>query len=504
MANEIELKLAIAPEDVARLRCHPLIELYAEGDAEVRTLANRYFDTPDRDLARSRAALRLRRAGDVWLQTLKTAPDGGSGLSSRGEWELPVAGPTLELGAFTDLPDAVRALLDRIGPKLKPVFDTDFEREARVLRLKDGTRLEFAIDRGELRAGAGKRARRDPISEVELELIEGDARRVVDFAARLATDIALIPEPRSKAARGFALADRKPPEAVKATLPDADPDATAAATIATVISGCHEALLINTALIRAGAGDDGIELVHQARVSLRRLRVALRHARGLMPRREAALREPLRELGQLLGRTRDLDVLLDETLPRLAASAGHDESTAPLRHRLAGERATALAELRVELALPAFAQTMIALEGFTLRLAGKKSAAVTRTARRELRAARDGAMETVDGLRGKDAAARHQFRIAIKRLRYALDMFGALFDKDAIQAWRRALSDLQDALGTMNDDAVAITLLDAEPRSAATAALIDAARAAITAAQPKAIELAGKLLALPAPWKRKG
>ncbi|WP_085314655.1 CYTH and CHAD domain-containing protein [Derxia lacustris] len=526
MANEIELKLAIAPDDVARLRCHPLVERFAEGEAEIHRLANRYFDTPERELARGRAALRLRRSGERWLQTLKTAPGSASGLSARGEWELPVAGPALELAAFTDLPPEVRALLDRLAPRLAPVFDTDFEREARLLRLKDGTRFELAIDRGELRAGSGKRARRAPICEVELELIEGDARRVVDFAERLAADLALIPEPRSKAARGLALADRKPVQAVKPALPDADAAAPAGATLAAAIGRCHEALLLNTASIRAGTDD--AELVHQARVALRRLRVALRHARALLPRRAAALRAPLRELGQRLGRSRDLDVLTGQTLPRLDAQLARQTAAAPasppplarpaapprdddysdadvraaLDARLAADRDQAWAELRLALATPAFARSMLALEGLTLRLAGKTGSSTARLAQRELRLARDGARDTVAALDGDDADARHRFRIAIKRLRYALDMYGALFAPDAVAAQRQALAQLQDVLGEMNDNAVAAARLDLLPSSPTAAALAGAARGTIAAARPEAARRARALLALPAPWKR--
>ncbi|WP_028310341.1 CYTH and CHAD domain-containing protein [Derxia gummosa] len=548
MANEIELKLAIAPADLARLRGHPLVERHAEGEWAAQTLANRYFDTPGRDLARSRAALRLRLAGEQWWQTLKTSPASVSGLSARGEWEVPVAGAALDFDAFTDLPDEVRALLDRLAPRLGPVFDTDFERESRTLRLKGGTRFELALDRGELRAGKGKTLRREPICEVELELIEGDPRRVLDFAERLAADIALIPETRSKAARGFALADRRPAVAAKVALPEADPAAHAGALLAAVVTRCQQALLLDTALIRAGAttpaagriaptgdgtkppaseggsaapsasvtddAEDPAELVHQARVALRRLRVALRHARPLLPRREAELRAPLRELGRRLGRTRDLDVLTGQTLPRLdgkigaPSTAARDDAysdadlRAALDARLAADRAQALDELREALASPAFARTMLQLEGLALRLAAKRGAAADRLARRELKAARDAARSTVAALDGDDAEARHQFRIAVKRYRYALDMYGALFDADAVQAQRKALSHLQDVLGEMNDDAVAIARLDLLPSSPHAADLARAARDAIAAAQPEAARLARELLALPAPWKK--
>ncbi len=54
---------------------------------------NQYFDTPERDLARAKVALRLRRDGEEVIQTLKTRGQSVAGLSERNEydWHLPKA-----------------------------------------------------------------------------------------------------------------------------------------------------------------------------------------------------------------------------------------------------------------------------------------------------------------------------------------------------------------------------------------------------------------------------
>jgi len=76
MSVETELKLRIAPEHMARLKRDPLLKTMAAGRASTRRLHNVYFDTPSLDLHRHQMALRLRRVGGTWLQTLK----GGGGV----------------------------------------------------------------------------------------------------------------------------------------------------------------------------------------------------------------------------------------------------------------------------------------------------------------------------------------------------------------------------------------------------------------------------------------
>ncbi|MBW8078498.1 MAG: CYTH domain-containing protein, partial [Gallionella sp.] len=71
MALETELKLRITPQHLARLRRHVLLKSHQLARPVARRLYNVYFDTPELDLHRSGMALRLRRSGAQWLQTLK-------------------------------------------------------------------------------------------------------------------------------------------------------------------------------------------------------------------------------------------------------------------------------------------------------------------------------------------------------------------------------------------------------------------------------------------------
>ena len=79
---EVELKLALAPTGPAALTQHPYLASHA---AHKQSLTNTYFDTPQGDLAKARIALRLRQVDGQVLQTVKTAGQGGGGLSQREE-----------------------------------------------------------------------------------------------------------------------------------------------------------------------------------------------------------------------------------------------------------------------------------------------------------------------------------------------------------------------------------------------------------------------------------
>ncbi|SOY51578.1 CYTH domain-containing protein [Cupriavidus taiwanensis] len=201
MPQEIELKLAVPDAALAPLAAWLDANGRAQGEA---TLLNVYLDTPRRDLAQARAALRLRRKGEQWLQTLKTAGSSQGGLATRHEWETAIGGEAIELQAF---PAEAQTVLAPLIGKLAPVFRTDFVRRTWLVT-QDGARIEAALDTGTITAPAS--AAQERIQELELEWLDGDAAHAAEalraFAARLAAVAALAPSDLSKAARGYRLA----------------------------------------------------------------------------------------------------------------------------------------------------------------------------------------------------------------------------------------------------------------------------------------------------------
>ncbi|AMP36511.1 CYTH domain-containing protein [Ralstonia solanacearum] len=214
MAREIELKLAVpaGTHDALAgwLDAHAL-------PAGAVALANVYYDTPEQTLASRRAALRVRRHGDQWLQTLKTAGDSGrgehAGLSARHEWEVPLNSDALSVEAF-DARDAAEAA-DFVRPhadRLVPLFRTDFTRRL-WHAAADGGEIEIALDAGAILV-PGTDAR-EAIDELEVEwkpaagctLDESAiAERLRAWTQTLRTAVpGLAPLDASKALRGYLL-----------------------------------------------------------------------------------------------------------------------------------------------------------------------------------------------------------------------------------------------------------------------------------------------------------
>jgi inorganic triphosphatase YgiF len=210
MAREIELKLAVSAGTHDALVSWLDANAQAAGSVE---LANVYYDTPDQALARNRAALRVRRQGSQWLQTLKTAAVSTSGLSARHEWEVPLQNDALSVDAFAANNAAEAA--DYVRPHaaaLAPLFRTDFTRRLWHVAA-DGGEIEIALDAGAILI-PGTQAR-EPIDELELEwkpaagsTLDEDAiaERLHAWTQKLRAAVTgLTPLDISKAQRGYQL-----------------------------------------------------------------------------------------------------------------------------------------------------------------------------------------------------------------------------------------------------------------------------------------------------------
>ena len=205
MAKETEIKLWVSPEDLLRLREHPVIAARSVGQWQTRELLNRYFDTADFALANAQVALRIRRDGEQLIQTLKSKGASVAGLSVRNEWDWYLKSNRLVLSHLSDecWPESLGELDKK---QLKAIFNTDFKRQFTELRWqREGveTVVEVALDQGSVTAGK----QRDDICELELELRAGEPIALFELALELATDVPLMPSDISKAERGYRLLD---------------------------------------------------------------------------------------------------------------------------------------------------------------------------------------------------------------------------------------------------------------------------------------------------------
>ncbi|MDX1635000.1 MAG: CYTH domain-containing protein [Marinobacter sp.] len=196
MPQELEIKLTLSP--AAQKRAHNWLLMHAPAEAApAQTLVNIYYDTPSTDLARLKAALRVRQVGGEFIQTLKTRGELVNGAHRREEWEWPLPSARLDTELLKETPIAGRLPL----ADLTPVFETNFER--RPVILDDGlARIECAFDSGRIIAGAQQRA----LHELELELKAGAESQLLVWARRLAAEAAMFLNPISKAEQGYYLA----------------------------------------------------------------------------------------------------------------------------------------------------------------------------------------------------------------------------------------------------------------------------------------------------------
>ncbi|MEV1843437.1 inorganic triphosphatase [Pseudomonas aeruginosa] len=205
MQKETEIKLRVSRATLEALQEHPLLKKRNKSGWERRELYNQYYDTPGRELARAKVALRMRRDGEQYIQTLKSRGQSVAGLSEHNEWDWYLEKNKLDLKKLDDKCWPA-ALKDLDKKQLKPIFSTDFVRQRAEIawgRGKARVVVEAALDLGKVVAGDNQ----EEICELELELRQGDAAALLELAAELAADLPLMPCDISKAERGYRLFD---------------------------------------------------------------------------------------------------------------------------------------------------------------------------------------------------------------------------------------------------------------------------------------------------------
>lgn len=452
MAIETELKLRVTPEHLARLKRHALFKTHQITAPRTLRLHNIYFDTPTLELHQSRMALRLRRVGGRWLQTLKGGGQVMAGLHQRLEWEVPVPSAKLDFSGLDEvvwdahLPLALRA-------NLQPVFVTDFYRSSRQLTWQ-GAIIEVCMDHGCVKTLEHS----TPICEVELELKSGDPLQLFDLAQTILEIVPFELEGVSKAEQGFRLLASYIAHPVKGVVPNIAKSERLADGLQTLIWSCLQHLQSN---LRGAMEGRDAEYLHQMRVALRRLRVVLRMAEKILADVQlTALRKALGELAVALGRIREWDVFIADICAMPSGHAGLQELLASCRLQRAGCYATLFGAVQAR-----------ELQGLLLRFAiwmnstywqqAVQAAPEMRyfathrlhqLARRYEKAGRD--------LHTLDAQQLHVLRIHAKKLRYSAEFFATLYDTRKVKSYLAALGEVQELLGEINDIAVAHRLLD--------------------------------------------
>lgn len=203
--------------------------------------------------------------------------------------------------------------------------------------------------------------------------------------------------------------------------------------------------------------DQGVDPVHDLRVSVRRLRALLSFLNPLVRSKVEQARGDIRVQALPLGRLRDVDVFLEHMA----------EGKAPVRVRDAAELRRSLVERRQELAQDVLGQlpTREWTQPFdTIRKAVRKQSWRGPEHRRAQKFCVDRLddwwkswLKNSRDVESLSFHALHQVRIRAKKLRYACEVSAELFwpDSQSAAAIIEGFKQFQDELGAVNDIATA-------------------------------------------------
>ena len=347
---------------------------------------------------------------------------------------------------------------------LAPVFVTNFERTNWTVRRRDRSIVEVALDVGQIVAND----RTTAICELELELLAGAPSALFDVAKQIAHGIALLPEVRSKAERGYALAESSFDEPLRAQPP----------VLSAKYSIVHAAQCVlremfcqfTAGLVTLRHSDDP-EVVHQTRVGWRRFRSACRVFRPALGENALPSFESLQALLTAIGKLRDLDVARLETLPQFASAYTAGDTSRAQTWQAMTQALLQAAQFQRNavcqaLEEPAVGAVLLAITRWLEQLPAKNAAedvaghsppSLQRWARRRIARLRRQLKDQLQHIDTPDG--QHRARILAKRLRYGVEAFKPLLGKRCAGRWYQQAMDLQTGIGLQRDIAQAAVLV---------------------------------------------
>lgn len=393
--------------------------------------------------------------------------DGGEVLGRYRLDEVPRFVTDLPPGPVTDrLADVVemRALLPLATVEGRRttlrMLDDEEKTVARVV-VDDGPRVVAdGVDRPGRRGGS----RLAPT--VEVLPVRGYDDEAAELTALLASQVVLRPADDELDVAALRAAGREPRGYTGKLRLSLAPELTALEAWATVFRTLLHTIQVNEPGLRA---DLDSEFLHDYRVAVRRTRSVLGQAKGVLPPDvRARFADEFRWLGTITSPTRDFDVFLLEVPEfRAAVPAERRHDLDPFEAFVADRQRVAHAALAAELDTPRYRTLLGDWQAFldapsadpteapdAARPAGEVAAErIWRAYRKVIR----------DGRRIDDASRPedlHTLRKDAKKLRYALECYGSLFDPGDVGAVVRDLKGLQDVLGEYQDCQVQIGSLE--------------------------------------------
>jgi len=325
--QEIELKFLV-PES----RLKSLMRQAQVKSSQITQLAAHYYDTPDQQLAQAGIGLRIRKEGDTWVQTIKA---GGDGIAARLEHNAVLDNeqvqamlnnnelmPDLTIYKDTSIAPALAEFkLKKLAKRLTRQYVTDVQRTTRLLiegrNDENSNSIEMAYDHGEVIHGNDD-TQRDPIQEIEFELVSGDLDFLFATAKTWCKRYKLCLSTVTKAERGgLLITGQNHSPAVSADLSqlNINNDSSMPAFVRAAVHNCLLQILPNSSAIAAGSEDD--EHVLQLYIGINRLRAALQAFASFSDELNPDWLPIIKQTATLLGSYRELAYLASYIEPKL-------------------------------------------------------------------------------------------------------------------------------------------------------------------------------------------
>jgi len=169
-------------------------------------LNNDYFDNSHLALRKMDIGLRIREFDQKYEQTIKTAGKVEGCLHQRPEYNVVIKSNHLDIRLFPKhiWPECVEVMA--LQQSLRVIFKTNFFRHTWIIT-QENSIIELAFDRGEIFTSEENEIL--VINELEIELVSGDEQELFSLANQLMEVVEIKPGKLSKAARGYALYDKR-------------------------------------------------------------------------------------------------------------------------------------------------------------------------------------------------------------------------------------------------------------------------------------------------------
>lgn len=438
------MRFTLSPASLAALSTNTPLSAQALPAGRAIKLQDQFFDTPGFSLLRQGIVLKLRKLKRGALFSLQ---------HEGTEIEIPVPEMQPDLAALgPDWQAAIAAIIqdERLVTRATTAIKQTIRHNGQAL---------LSLESGHIITEGQKL----PVCELSISAPE---TALPEAILAIAGQCSLRIQPETLAPRALRLAGGPAPCAQKAA-PGLSGAPCLDDAIHSVISACLAQFRANLPVFFEG---DEISAVHQMRVAMRRLRSALGLFNRALPTPGfLALREEAKRIANTMGDARNWDVFTDMLKAGPNAAFPDEIGFAALEAQCAAHRQAGYVQVKTLLEDPATTRFLLEAELFIAKR-GWRGGLPAEILPRLAEPAHIFGTECLERLyrklrkHGRHLAAlpahdRHLVRIELKKLRYAAEFFGGLYEsRGKVKAFNRAAAGLQEELGKLNDMATAESL----------------------------------------------